>query len=477
MSAILISGYEYVELKGRLNKYNHIDSDYEECVEGENDFHKNDHLTDWEEVGVDYWTDPDMGLMSYDDEGNAILPTIMDCLEFTELTYVEEGLKRCQQDLKYNFGEAIRGKRVLPILSDPTRADSDGDGIVDKYDPNPLMAIDVDTPCLYDKGGIFGVENHAMQIDFGNACESYFCVNCNYEAIAPELQDDKILSNEEYIIVQSLLSLYKYFESMEDHVSKEVVYSAIDNIREIKAKYSYDFCSSDGSYATPFAYLCIDENNEYFMDIHMADTTLSEWMMDNVVYGGKTLIDAVALGLSPTWYGVVIGVAWTIISAYGIMKYEESKYDFIGTVIGCTCTITDPIWPISPTRSQAFFAISAINQIGISLQDLESTLSGSLRSCSVSVRIRSDSIDIWNSLSLSMFDVNDLKYTRYNQMKHTYYDANGSLNFKNALNIRIENFDGTTYDRMFGLIGNCFFRKDTSTFEWQQVDERTLQIL
>ncbi len=59
-------------------------------------------------------------------------------------------------------------------------------------------------------------------------------------------------------------------------------------------------------------------------------------------------------------------------------------------------------------------------------------------------------------MSLSKFDINDLRYTRYNQMKHTYHNVSGSLRYKNAINIDIENFDGTKYDRMFGLVGDCF---------------------
>ena len=122
-SAILITGYQLIELKGKLSAYNNIDTD-------------DDTLTDWEEVGVEHWIEN--GLITYDVSGNIMLPTIEQCMRFVECSYVEEGLERFQSDYGINFGAAIAGARVLPILSDPTRADGDEDGLEDIVDDYPL---------------------------------------------------------------------------------------------------------------------------------------------------------------------------------------------------------------------------------------------------------------------------------------------------------------------------------------------------
>lgn len=122
-SAILITGYQYIELEGKLSKYNGIDTD-------------RDTMTDWDEVGIEYWTEK--GLITYDGSGNMMLPTIEQCLRFSELSYVEEGLERFQSGLGVNFGTAIAGARVLPIMSDPMRTDGDEDGLEDIVDDYPL---------------------------------------------------------------------------------------------------------------------------------------------------------------------------------------------------------------------------------------------------------------------------------------------------------------------------------------------------
>ncbi|MBD5104148.1 MAG: hypothetical protein HDT47_04695 [Ruminococcaceae bacterium] len=120
----MITGYQLVELKGKLSAYNNIDTD-------------DDTLTDWEEVGVEHWIKK--GLITYDSSENIMLPTIEQCMRFVERSYVEEGLERFISDYGVNFGAAIAGARVLPILSDPTRKDSDGDGINDKIDLTALV--------------------------------------------------------------------------------------------------------------------------------------------------------------------------------------------------------------------------------------------------------------------------------------------------------------------------------------------------
>lgn len=379
MSAILISGYEYVELKGRLNKYNHIDSDYEECAEGEDDFHKNDHLTDWVEVGVDYWTDPDVGLMSYDDEGNAILPTIMDCLEFTELTYVEEGLKRFEQQLGANFGAAICGKRVLPVISDPTRADGDGDGIVDKYDPNPLMAIDVDSTCLYGKEDIPGVENHNMVVNFMNNCKTYICTNpkCGFEVANPEFEDFTNLSKTDFVMVRTLLSLYNCFCEMNNLGMADLTYAMIDRIRENCAINSYEYVDEHGDYFSPCTKMELENNDLYVSAsigdytgwINLADTI--EYMRSIRVYVTKDVLDVAVLLLN----NATLSIVYAAISESFMNWYENRENLFDGENIFSTSvnmggsiisTIFDKAMDYSiPVTGAIVTASSILSHIGI----------------------------------------------------------------------------------------------------------------
>ncbi len=265
MNAILISGYEDIELKGILNKYNGIDTDYEECAEGEDDLHKNDHLTDWEEVGVDHWVKE--GLMSYDDDGNAVLPTIKECMDFTELSYIEKGLERYKQTLGINFDVAIYSVRVLPILSDPTRADGDGDGIVDRYDPHKMSEGDVDTQCLYFNKTV-GVENHYFAEYIDNSTARLACCNCGYDIIAPSSQDYEVLEYSQLITVEFLRQVYEYYVTIEDFAAAENIYHVIDSIRGKQPKYTYEHCDEHGSYISPIEYAITDEdNNPYYINI------------------------------------------------------------------------------------------------------------------------------------------------------------------------------------------------------------------
>lgn len=103
-SAILATGYQTVELKEKLNSFNGCDTD-------------EDTLTDWDEVDVDYWAS--CGLITFDDNNNIILPTVEQCMKFTELSYVKEGLDRFQSELGVNLAQlSVAGELCLfyPIL-------------------------------------------------------------------------------------------------------------------------------------------------------------------------------------------------------------------------------------------------------------------------------------------------------------------------------------------------------------------------
>lgn len=136
-NAIVLTGWRQIELNRKLDPENNEDTD-------------EDGLTDWEEV--------DIAHISWDTYGNIVLPTIQDCMNFTEKPYVEEGLDwyiktsiqvpASSPSYQPIFEKIVSIGHILPILSDPTMEDSDGDGYGDgdedkdgeRNDPRPLQS-------------------------------------------------------------------------------------------------------------------------------------------------------------------------------------------------------------------------------------------------------------------------------------------------------------------------------------------------
>ncbi len=108
-----------------------------------------DGLSDWDEVNFAHWEE--LGLITYDEKHNVILPTIGQCAEFTKKSYVSEGLKRLEG--RSDYAVKLLNTRVMPISSDPTNGDGDGDGLLDSFEKrkylDPLNA-DVDGDGLSD---------------------------------------------------------------------------------------------------------------------------------------------------------------------------------------------------------------------------------------------------------------------------------------------------------------------------------------
>ncbi|MBE6889737.1 MAG: hypothetical protein E7485_06960 [Ruminococcaceae bacterium] len=126
--AILLTGYERITLDSILypNGENPtgVDSDTDK-----------DTLTDWDEVDVERWETA--GLITIEDNGYINLPTLQQCMDYTELSYVKEGLNRFLG--AYNVTNLLGDIRVLPISSDPTSEDGDGDGYIDTIDEDRLI--------------------------------------------------------------------------------------------------------------------------------------------------------------------------------------------------------------------------------------------------------------------------------------------------------------------------------------------------
>ena len=182
-SAILATVYQTVELKEELNSFNDCHSD-------------DDNITDWDEVDVDYWAS--CGLITFDDNNNVVLPTVEQCMNYSEASYVVEALDRLQSELGKDFGSAIALQNIMPISSDPTQEDSDGDGIIDKYDPNKLKTGDINTMCLYDYEYNKKVMEHYYvrgNLIHDNLFRICYCINCNDKKRVPEYYEDHYYIN------------------------------------------------------------------------------------------------------------------------------------------------------------------------------------------------------------------------------------------------------------------------------------------
>ena len=180
-SAILATVYQTVELKEELNSFNDCHSD-------------DDNITDWDEVDVDYWAS--CGLITFDDNNNVVLPTLKQCMDYTDKSYVEEGLGRFISQPTISL--MLNDIRVMPITSDPTREDSDGDGIIDKYDPNKLKTGDINTMCLYDYEYNKKVMEHYYvrgNLIHDNLFRICYCINCNDKKRVPEYYEDHYYIN------------------------------------------------------------------------------------------------------------------------------------------------------------------------------------------------------------------------------------------------------------------------------------------
>ncbi len=123
--AIVPAGWKHIVLDGILDAENGVNSDA-------------DDLTDWEEVITE--------LLRWDTDGTVILPSIQECMELTEKPYAEDGLERFKSAqwvsgmptsvFEYYLSNVLNNTKVLPIYSDPTVEDSDGDGLQDgTYQP------------------------------------------------------------------------------------------------------------------------------------------------------------------------------------------------------------------------------------------------------------------------------------------------------------------------------------------------------
>lgn len=111
-----------------------------------------DELYDFEEIMFE--TEEDIDLITFDASDNVILPNFEDCTGALpwnrRIFYVEEGLRRYADVAKF---QDLYKLRILPIKSDPTNKDSDGDDIEDEEETfigTSCLSTDTDRDGLDD---------------------------------------------------------------------------------------------------------------------------------------------------------------------------------------------------------------------------------------------------------------------------------------------------------------------------------------
>src|SRR5690554_1197649 len=178
-SAIVPTGWKKVVLDDVLHYSNFADTD-------------GDGLTDWQEVDTDK--------IDWKADGTILLPTISNCLEFGDKTYAEDGLERFKSDqwvpgmptsiFEVYLDYILNKTKILPIISDPTDVDTDGDGYTDDVDPRPLISdvtrysierIENYVPVEYD-----GPETKYTKKIYYGGNQSWF-----YDEVVNSTQEDK----------------------------------------------------------------------------------------------------------------------------------------------------------------------------------------------------------------------------------------------------------------------------------------------
>lgn len=198
-----------------------------------------DGLTDYEEINFD------CGLIKIN-KGFVTLPTYGECIDYKdELLYVKSGLYRYDDKLitgSNSISYLRTNVNVLPIKSDPTNPDGDGDGINDLGDHYPLEFEDKD------------FAKHTMVL---NNEGIYYCKYCDLKVMTPDAQDKLVLTEEDYLTIKSLedFMAFLYFNRINnvagyDDAEKyeKLVLHEIDKIRT-KPDYNckYDMVDSNGN--------------------------------------------------------------------------------------------------------------------------------------------------------------------------------------------------------------------------------------
>ena len=255
--AIIATGYSTVVLDKPLTEhdmelsekrfddpdYGFSDEEVKNCADTDRD-----GLFDFEEVMFFTKKLGKHQLITY--ENNEIkLPSVDKVINnLDEIAYVQSGLFKARIQYKDCYDE-FSSFSVLPIISDPTNPDGDGDSILDIGDHYPLIAED------------YNVFSHDLYLNDNGEFE---CSECEIIIQSPDVQDKTILTEYDYLKVKSLKNEFLKqlsskgkreltLEEYEEYYSKSIFIYQIEIIRsqEQYAK-QYDFKGPNGRYYSDF---------------------------------------------------------------------------------------------------------------------------------------------------------------------------------------------------------------------------------
>ncbi|SFX43542.1 DUF4474 domain-containing protein [Ruminococcus sp. XPD3002] len=388
---IVPTRWKKITLKGTLSPDNGIDTD-------------GDTLTDWEEV--------DTTKIKINTDNSIELPT------FTIAAMVEHLSRFNSAD--YNFLTRDNAPRLyLPIISDPTMIDSDGDGLLDGssidyiYDVNikRQVAPKDPEPLLYT--GLFNLWNTQIkQIDNSNICHYYNCENNNTDVkINQELAD---------FLVKNLLKYRTSINNNEDALKNIAIY----------LKYAFNNTDELSADLLNFLY---DENNVAY---HSKPETWQRNFGYNDLYdeifkiGSTMYFGRIDFKIKNELYAIWVwkGDYWSLKSGaeVGIYKfddnyYETNQYSSIDFEVPMTLSlynyngngIYDNIFNWIPEENQWWITGFNINYIEPQPQNMVVVASIDL----------SEHEDLFNGI----IDSRNVEYLGYISQKNIIYDVNSKM--------------------------------------------------
>ena len=192
------------------------------------------------------------------------LPKVYKILnELDEVSYVQSGSLKAQAQYK-DFYDEFLSFSVLPIISDPTSVDGDGDGILDIDDKMPLIYLTEDERLIYEflvNADAFEVEfylkpqvvnlipNNVKRITYVEICRKHMWTS-NPKKFCQELFDKEVINkiplfpkDSPWVVWLSeyeLMSEGKSFEQMTEYAYQE-------------------WCNTNKLFITILAFDCVDE--------------------------------------------------------------------------------------------------------------------------------------------------------------------------------------------------------------------------
>lgn len=254
-------------------------------------------------------------------KGEIILPKVRTIFETTnEAAYVEGGEKKARQQYGDCWNDFCNNYFVLPIYSDPAKNDSDDDEIEDSEDRTPLRSYLVYSNCLRKYYEDNSIMEHFLISALVDEKASYLCVNCGESFLSPDEQDEDLLTDQEFALVQAIKRVIESIEKQnlddENKANKsltlnhiESLYRIIDSIRASKGfdgHSSYEYSSLiDGyyRYISPINYKVTDASDKkHKIDITAWQNTKADLYGDlNAKLIASYGAEAVVSNVLPFW--------------------------------------------------------------------------------------------------------------------------------------------------------------------------------